>query len=83
MSHRYHPDPQDRQQGSTGKVDNDSNKQGNAAPTQKHEGSRTPQSRSDREAQVGGTNQSKMRSGSPQGDGRGDHGGPPKGGGRG
>lgn len=47
-----------------GKVDNDTNKSGEQAPTQRHEGQRTPESRSDREAHVGGSNQSQSRRGS-------------------
>ena len=65
MTHRYHPNPQDAQTPNSGKVENDANKQGNEKPTQKNEGRRSPQSRHDREAQVG-NNQSKMRGGSPQ-----------------
>lgn len=64
MSHKYHPHPEDQQQPQTGKVENDSNKQGNQAPTQKNEGQRTPQSRHDREAHIG-NNQSHMRQGGP------------------
>ena len=78
MSHRYHPQPEDKQAPQSGKVENNSNKQGNQAPTQKNEGRRTPESRHDREAQVG-NNQSKMRGGSPQGDNMGS---PRNGGGR-
>lgn len=66
MTHRYHPHPQDKQAPQSGKVENDTNKQGNQKPTQSNEGQRTPQSRHDREAQIG-NNQSKMRGGSPQG----------------
>ena len=61
MSHKYTPQPQDKQAGQSGKVENDSNKVGKETPTQKNEGRRTPQSRHDREAQIG-NNQSKMRS---------------------
>ncbi|QJW83157.1 hypothetical protein HK414_00290 [Ramlibacter terrae] len=57
MSHRYHPHPEDKQASQSGKNENDSNKQGEQAPTQKNEGRRTPESRHDRENQVGGTNQ--------------------------
>jgi hypothetical protein len=67
MTHRYKNRPQDEQQQHTGKVENDTNKQGDKAPTQKNEGRRTPQSRHDREALIG-NNQSKIRAGSPQGD---------------
>jgi hypothetical protein len=44
-------------------VDNDFNKVGEQTPTQKNEGRRTPQSRSDREAQIGSDNQSQSRRG--------------------
>jgi len=60
----------DKQTPHAGKVDNDRNKVGKQAPTQKNEGRRTPQSRHDRESQVGGKNQSKMRGGAPQQKGR-------------
>lgn len=56
----------DQQTPKTGKVENDHNKQGAQAPTQKNEGQRTPQSRHDREAQIG-NNQSHMRQGGPNG----------------
>ena len=48
---------------SRGKVDNDTNKLGEQAPTQLNQGQRTPDSRSDREAHVGGSNQSQSRRG--------------------
>lgn len=67
MTHKYHPNPQDKQAALSGKVENDTNKQGHQAPTQKNEGQRTPQSRHDCEDHIGGNNQSKMRGGSPQG----------------
>ena len=66
MTHRYKVNPQDKQTGQSGKVENDSNKLGNEAPTQKNEGRRTPNSRHDREDHIG-NNQSKVRGGSPQG----------------
>jgi len=44
--------PQDKQTGQTGKVMNDFNKQGGQATTQKNEPQRTPDSRSDREANI-------------------------------
>ena len=47
--------------GSGGKVDNDHNRQGALAPTQLHQGQRTPQSRDDRQAQLGADNQSQSR----------------------
>ncbi|HSH90981.1 MAG TPA: hypothetical protein VK996_13430 [Ramlibacter sp.] len=56
------PDP-DKQAPLSGKVENDFNKQGSQKPTQKNEGKRTPQSRHDREAHIGGDNQSQARRG--------------------
>jgi hypothetical protein len=44
--------PQDKQTSHTGKVMNDFNKQGGQATTQKNEPQRTPDSRSDREANI-------------------------------
>jgi hypothetical protein len=68
MTHRYKNQPQDKQAPLSGKVENDFNKIGNEAPTQKNEGKRTPQSRHDREDHIG-NNQSHMRQGGPnQGD---------------
>ncbi|CAN5120975.1 hypothetical protein BH10PSE16_BH10PSE16_33990 [soil metagenome] len=55
--------PQDKQTPHTGKVENDSNKMGGQEPTQLNQGQRTPDSRSDREAHVGGSNQSQSRRG--------------------
>ena len=59
--------------GSGGKVDNDHNRQGALAPTQLHQGQRTPQSRDDRQAQLDADNQSQSRRGAalkgPQGPG--------------
>jgi hypothetical protein len=55
--------PRDQQAPNSGKVANDSNKLGEQAPTQKNEGKRTPESRSDRESQVGSGNQSQSRRG--------------------
>lgn len=66
MTHRYKNAPQDEQTAHTGKVENDKNKMGEQAPTQKNEGRRTPQSRHDREDHIG-NNQTKVRGGSPQG----------------
>ncbi len=57
--------PRDAQTPHTGKVVNDRNKLGDQAPTQKNQGARSPQSRSDRESHVGGTNQSRQRRGGP------------------
>ena len=66
MTHRYKTQPEDKQAPQSGKVENDTNKLGNQAPTQKNEGRRTAKSRHDREDHIG-NNQSKMRDGSPQG----------------
>lgn len=57
------PSPADKQAPMTGKVENDFNKQGEQAPTQKNEGRRTPESRTDRESQLGSSNQSNARRG--------------------
>ena len=56
-------DARDKQAAHTGKVENDHNKLGGQAPTQKNEGRRTPQSRHDRESHVGGANQTQARTG--------------------
>jgi hypothetical protein len=58
-----HPNPRDKQAPHTGKVENDTNKLGEQAPTQVNQGKRTPESRSDRESHVGGSNQSQSRRG--------------------
>lgn len=55
--------PEDFQQPGTGKVANDSNKQGETAPTQKNEAQRTPESRHDRENHLGSSNQVNSRRG--------------------
>ena len=55
--------PQDKQAPATGKVANDTNKLGSKDPTQLNQGQRTPDSRHDREAHVGGSNQSQSRRG--------------------
>ncbi|MDO8717452.1 MAG: hypothetical protein Q7K20_00505 [Polaromonas sp.] len=55
--------PRDKQEPHTGKVENDTNKTGEQDPTQLNQGKRTPESRSDREAHVGGSNQSQSRRG--------------------
>lgn len=55
--------PPDQQTPQTGKVQNDTNKPGHQKPTQLHQGHRTPESRSDRESHVGGSNQSQTRRG--------------------
>ena len=63
----------DKQAPQSGKVDNDHNKVGEQAPTQKNEGRRTPQSRHDRESHIGGSNQNQARTGG-HGGGRGPNG---------
>ncbi len=50
-------------QGQGGKLANDMNKMGSQAPMQKNEGPRTPQSRHDRDTQLGSDNQSRARKG--------------------
>lgn len=60
--------PADKQQTHTGKVSNDTNKLGEQDPTQLNQGRRTPQSRSDRESQIGGSNQPQSRRGTVGGD---------------
>ena len=59
----YKQNPRDEQTPKTGKIENDTNKLGEQVATQKNEGKRTPDSRSDREAHVGGNNQSQSRRG--------------------
>ena len=49
--------------GHGGKVENDHNKMGDKEPTQLNEGQRTPDSRHDREAHIGGSNQTQSRKG--------------------
>lgn len=66
MTHRYKVNPQDKQTGHSGKVENDKNKLGNEKATQTNEGQRTANSRHDREDHIG-NNQVKVRRGSTQG----------------
>jgi hypothetical protein len=74
MTHRYKNHPQDEQTAGSGKVENDTNKMGNQAPTQKNEGRRTPESRHDREDHIGGkSNVNQVRTGRA---GQGERGGP-------
>lgn len=61
MSHKQNP--RDEQTPKTGKVENDTNKMGEKDATQLNQGQRTPDSRSDREAHIGGGNQSQSRRG--------------------
>jgi hypothetical protein len=63
MAHPHKQNPRDEQAPQSGKVENDSNKLGDQAPTQTNQGQRTPHSRSDRESQVGSANQSQARRG--------------------
>lgn len=53
--------PADKQQPHTGKVANDANKMGEQDATPLNQGHRTPESRSDRESNIGGHNQSQSR----------------------
>ncbi|MES2244459.1 MAG: hypothetical protein V4639_16420 [Pseudomonadota bacterium] len=59
--------PRDKQPPHTGKVENDANKMGEQDATQLNQGKRTPDSRSDREAHIGGSNQSQARRGKTTG----------------
>jgi phage repressor protein C with HTH and peptisase S24 domain len=60
-----HQNARDQQTGSSGKVANDTNKLGETRPTQKNEGRRTPESRHERDSQVGSHNQNQARRGAP------------------
>ena len=74
MTKKYMRSEQDKQTPMSGKSANDTNKLGKEKPTQKNEGRRTPESRHDREAQIGGkSNQNQVRTGRA---GQGDKGGP-------
>ena len=55
--------PRDEQEPHTGKVANDHNKVGGQPLTQKNEAKRTSQSRTDREAHLGSSNQTQSRRG--------------------
>ena len=55
--------PRDKQEPNVGKVENDNNKLGEQETTQLNQGQRTPDSRSDRETHIGGSNQSQSRRG--------------------
>ena len=59
--------PRDKQPPHTGKVENDTNKMGEQDATQLNQGKRTPDSRNDREAHIGGDNQSQARRGKTTG----------------
>jgi hypothetical protein len=63
-------DEQGRASGHGGKVENDFNQTGEQKPTQRNEGQRTANSRSDRESHVGGSNQLQSRR---SGGGKGGH----------
>ncbi len=56
-------------EGHGGKIANDTNKTGEQEPTQVNEGPRTPESRHDRESQLGSANQVQMRKGNVGGAG--------------
>ena len=58
-----HQNPIDKQAPNAGKVDNDRNRMGQQEPTQLNQGKRSPESRHDREAQIGTNNQSVVRRG--------------------
>jgi len=59
----YQQNPRDAQSPKTGKIENDTNKLGKGEPTQLNQGKRTSNSRTDREAHIGGSNQSQSRRG--------------------
>lgn len=59
----YQQTPRDAQAPKTGKVENDTNKLGEQEATQLNQGKRTSKSRTDREAHIGGSNQSRSRRG--------------------
>ena len=61
MVHKQNP--RDEQEPQTGKVENDHNKVGEQALTQKNEAKRTSESRTDREAHIGSGNQTQSRRG--------------------
>ena len=65
------PQDRDRQAAQSGKVENDHNKQGAQAATQKNEGKRTPASRHDRDSLLGSENQTAKRKGGGSGAGAG------------
>lgn len=58
-----HQNPRDTQTPHSGKVVNDTNKMGEQEATQLNQGHRTPESRSDRESQIGSHNQGQSRRG--------------------
>lgn len=59
----YKQNPRDAQTPKSGKVENDTNKLGDQEATQLNQGNRTSDSRTDREAHIGGNNQSQSRRG--------------------
>ena len=61
MTHKQNQ--RDEQEPQTGKVDNDHNKVGEQALTQKNQAKRTSDSRTDREAHIGSGNQTQSRKG--------------------
>jgi len=58
----YRQNPRDEQAAKSGKSDNDKNKLGETPATQLNQGQRTPDSRHDREAHIGSSNQTQSRS---------------------
>ena len=57
----YRQNPRDQQTPQSGKTENDKNKLGGGSATQLNQGHRTPDSRSDRESQIGSSNQTQSR----------------------
>jgi hypothetical protein len=57
----YRQNPRDDQEPQAGKNENDRNKLGGKQETQLNQGHRTPESRHDRESQVGSSNQNRSR----------------------
>lgn len=57
----YRQNPRDEQQPKAGKNENDKNKLGDKPETQLNQGHRTPESRHDRESQIGSSNQNQSR----------------------
>lgn len=65
MARRQNADKARRKPKAGGQAANDTNQMGAQSPTQKNEGKRTPQSRNDRDTQIGSDNQSRTRQGGP------------------
>lgn len=62
--------PADKQAPNSGKVANDSNKQGEKGPTQLNQGHRTSDRCNDRDSNIGSNNQSQSRRGVGEGNNR-------------